>query len=96
MRIKDGWYEEELADLVFGYGVEHGFHGEGGEHVDFCIENEGEVEGMDETGYVEGGENRQDFFVGAGCYLLDLETLGYYVLVGYHDLLQSAPVPGNH
>jgi hypothetical protein len=26
-----------------------------------------------------------------GCYLLDLETLGDHVLVGYHDLYHTYP-----
>ena len=46
------------------------------------------MERVDETGYMEAGEYGEDFFVRVGGYLLDLETLGDYVLVGYHDLLK--------
>ena len=38
---------------------------------------------------VEGGKDGEDFFVGGGSDLLDLKALGYYVLVGYHDLAKS-------
>ena len=44
------------------------------------------MESVNEAGDVEGGEDGEDFLVVAGCDLGDLETLGYYVLVGYHDL----------
>ena len=37
---EDGGDKEELAELVFDDCVEHGFHGEGGEHVDFGVEED--------------------------------------------------------
>jgi len=39
---------------------------------------------------VEGGKDGEDLFVCGGGDLLDLEALGYHVLVGYHDLQKSA------
>ena len=51
------------------------------------------MKGVHETRYVEGGEDGEDFFVRVGCYLLDLETLGYYILMGYHDLFSISTCP---
>lgn len=50
------------------------------------------MELVDEAGDVEEGEDGEDLFVVGGRDLADLETLGYYVLVGYHDLLVSVSV----
>lgn len=44
---EDGGHEEELGDAVGYDRVEHGGHGEGGEHDHFCVEEEGEVQGVD-------------------------------------------------
>lgn len=40
---EDGGDEEELAELVVDDGVEHVFHGEGGEHIYFGVEKDGQV-----------------------------------------------------
>ncbi len=45
---------------------------------------------VDEACDVEGGQHGEDFLVGGGCDLLDLKTLGDYVLVGNHYLFSSA------
>ena len=50
------------------------------------------MKGVDEAGNVERGENGEYFFVVVGCYLLDLEALGYYILVGYHDLFPLSSI----
>lgn len=47
---EDGGDEEELAELVVDDCVEHVFHGEGREHVDFGVKEDGEVEAMDQAG----------------------------------------------
>jgi len=49
-----GGHEEEFEDLVFDDSKEHAGHGEGGEHVDFCVEEDGEVEGVDKVCDVKG------------------------------------------
>lgn len=49
------------------------------------------MQGVHEAGYVEAGEDSENFFVCARCYLGNLEALGYYVLVGYHDLWLVSP-----
>ena len=83
----DDWRdEEELFDLVFADDVQHAGHGEGGEHVDFGVDEDGEVEAVDEACDVEEWEDGEDFLVGFGRYLLDLKALSYHVLMGYHDL----------
>ena len=51
------------------------------------------MKGVHETRYVEGGEDGEDFFVRAGRYLLNLETLGYYIPMGYHDLFSVSIYP---
>ena len=76
--------------MVLDDNIEHFFHGEGGEHVDLCVEENGEMEDVYEACDVEGGKDGEDFFVGGGGDLLDLKALGYHVLVGYHDLAKSA------
>lgn len=82
-------HEQQFTNLVFHYCIEHSRHSECGKHVYFCIQKDGEVKSVDEAGDVEGWEDGEDFFVVAGCDLGDLETLGDYVLVGYHDLVGS-------
>ena len=44
---EDRWDEKEFTELVVDDCVEHVFHGEGGEHVDFGIEKDWEVEAVD-------------------------------------------------
>ena len=41
------WDEEELRDFVVLYCAEHGFHGEGWKHVDFCVEEDRHVHLVD-------------------------------------------------
>ncbi len=42
---------------------------------------------MDKAGYMKGREDSEDLFVTCRCYLLDLETLGYDILMRDHNLV---------
>ena len=53
------------------------------------------MQGVYEAGYVEAWQDGEDLVVRARFYLMELEALGYYVLVGDHDLLQSACFPSS-
>ena len=84
---EEGWDDEEFFDLVGGDGLEHGGHGEFGQHDGFGVEEDGQVQRVDEAADVVEGEHGEGLLLRGGCYLMGLGYLGYDVVVGYHDLV---------
>ena len=50
---EDGWDEEHFFQFVVLDRLQHGFHREGGEHVNVGVEQDGEMQLVDEACDVE-------------------------------------------